>query len=110
MLKYDKKARRPSVEHMYILARFYLWCIERRLVGTSAHAGDARGVQGELRLAALQSEAGRELLQRVGRAPDDLSSIVLVRARGPARRHAKAVLTPDQAASGAHSSRRTAPG
>ncbi|PNH04488.1 hypothetical protein TSOC_009315 [Tetrabaena socialis] len=30
------------------------------------------------RLAALQSPAGRRLLQRSGRAPDDLSSIVLV--------------------------------
>lgn len=33
---------------------------------------------GTFRLAALQSPAGRRLLQRSGRAPDDLSSIVLV--------------------------------
>ena len=31
-----------------------------------------------LRYAALQSEAGKKLLQRCGRAPDDISSIVLV--------------------------------
>ena len=31
-----------------------------------------------LRYAALQSEAGKRLLQRCGRAPDDISSIVLV--------------------------------
>lgn len=30
------------------------------------------------RLAALQSNAGRDLLQQAGRAPDDLSSIVLI--------------------------------
>ncbi|KAL6777460.1 hypothetical protein ACKKBF_B21575 [Auxenochlorella protothecoides x Auxenochlorella symbiontica] len=34
------------------------------------------------RLAALQSEAGRKLLVRVGRAPEDLSSIVLVTQSG----------------------------
>lgn len=31
-----------------------------------------------LRFAALQSPAGRRLLQRAGRAPDDISSVVLV--------------------------------
>ncbi len=67
-------------------------------------------MQGELRLAALQSEAGKELLQRVGRAPDDLSSIVLVRARGAARSRRIAARMPDQAASGARRSRRTAHG
>jgi len=35
---------------------------------------------GKLRFAALQSEAGRNLLIRCGRSPDDLSSIVLVEA------------------------------
>jgi predicted DCC family thiol-disulfide oxidoreductase YuxK len=35
--------------------------------------------RGEFRLAALQSPAGRKLLQRSGRSPDDISSIVLVR-------------------------------
>jgi predicted DCC family thiol-disulfide oxidoreductase YuxK len=34
--------------------------------------------QGRARFAALQSPAGRSLLQRSGRAPDDISSIVLV--------------------------------
>lgn len=33
---------------------------------------------GKLRFAALQSNAGKQLLQRSGRSPDDLSSIVLV--------------------------------
>lgn len=33
---------------------------------------------GAFRLAALQSRAGRELLARCGRSPDDISSIVLV--------------------------------
>lgn len=37
---------------------------------------------GQLRFAALQSPAGRELLRRAGRAPDDISSIVLVEAGG----------------------------
>ena len=35
-------------------------------------------VTGEFRFAALQSETGRALLQRSGRQPDDISSIVLV--------------------------------
>ena len=35
-------------------------------------------MQGLFRLGALQSVAGKELLQRVGRSPEDLSSIVLV--------------------------------
>lgn len=34
--------------------------------------------QGSLRFAALQSNAGKTLLKRSGRAPDDISSIVLV--------------------------------
>ena len=34
--------------------------------------------EGAYRFAALQSPAGRALLQRSGRAPDDISSIVLV--------------------------------
>lgn len=34
--------------------------------------------RGAFRLAALQSAAGRLLLQRAGRRPDDISSIVLV--------------------------------
>lgn len=37
---------------------------------------------GEFRFAALQSAAGRALLQRSGRAPDDISSIVLVERGG----------------------------
>jgi predicted DCC family thiol-disulfide oxidoreductase YuxK len=37
---------------------------------------------GELRFAALQSDAGRTLLQRSGRNPDDISSIVLVEESG----------------------------
>src|SRR5690349_3746918 len=36
--------------------------------------------EGRYRFAALQSEAGRRLLQRSGRHPDDISSIVLVEA------------------------------
>lgn len=36
--------------------------------------------KGNLRLAALQSSAGKQLLQRSGRAPNDMSSIVLVEA------------------------------
>jgi predicted DCC family thiol-disulfide oxidoreductase YuxK len=31
-----------------------------------------------IRYEALQSEAGRKLLRRSGRAPDDISSVVLV--------------------------------
>lgn len=31
-----------------------------------------------IRFEALQSEAGKKLLQRSGRAPDDISSVVLV--------------------------------
>lgn len=38
--------------------------------------------KGGLRFAALHSEAGRQLLRRSGRSPDDLSSIVLVEERG----------------------------
>ncbi|CAI5942605.1 unnamed protein product, partial [Closterium sp. NIES-65] len=38
--------------------------------------------QGRLRFAALQSEAGRALLARSGRSPDDISSIVLVERDG----------------------------
>lgn len=38
--------------------------------------------EAQYRLAALQSEAGRKLLVRVGRAPEDLSSIVLVTQSG----------------------------
>lgn len=38
--------------------------------------------QGVYRFAALQSPAGRALLQRSGRAPDDISSIVLVEREG----------------------------
>lgn len=34
---------------------------------------------GRFRFAALQSDAGRALLRRSGRSPDDISSIVLVR-------------------------------
>ena len=37
---------------------------------------------GRCRFAALQSGAGRDLLQRAGRSPDDISSIVLVEAGG----------------------------
>lgn len=37
---------------------------------------------GNFRLASLQSEAGKRLLQRSGRAPDDISSIVLVEKTG----------------------------
>eukprot|EP00850_Spirogloea_muscicola_P008840 SM000048S16552 [mRNA] locus=s48:452940:454169:+ [translate_table: standard] len=37
---------------------------------------------GKVRFAALQSEAGRALLRRSGRAPDDISSIVLVEKDG----------------------------
>ena len=39
---------------------------------------------GAVRFAALQSAAGRALLQRAGRAPDDISSIVLVEPTGQA--------------------------
>lgn len=34
--------------------------------------------KGDFRLASLQSETGKALLQRCGRKPDDISSIVLV--------------------------------
>ncbi|GFQ07084.1 dcc family protein at1g52590 chloroplastic [Phtheirospermum japonicum] len=34
--------------------------------------------QRNIRFEALQSEAGKKLLQRSGRAPDDISSVVLV--------------------------------
>ena len=37
---------------------------------------------GKLRFAALQSAAGRALLRRAGRAPEDISSIVLVEEDG----------------------------
>ncbi|EFN57530.1 hypothetical protein CHLNCDRAFT_143135 [Chlorella variabilis] len=46
---------------------------------------------GEYRFAALQSNAGRQLLQRSGRQPDDISSIVLVE-RGGSYIKAAAVL------------------
>eukprot|EP00873_Tetraselmis_striata_P037870 jgi/Tetstr1/458134/TSEL_044626.t1 len=38
--------------------------------------------QGSVRFAALQSDVGRALLQRCGRAPEDISSIVLVEEGG----------------------------
>jgi predicted DCC family thiol-disulfide oxidoreductase YuxK len=38
--------------------------------------------EGALRFAALQSDAGKALLRRSGRAPDDISSIVLVEENG----------------------------
>lgn len=34
--------------------------------------------EGKVRFAALQSDAGKQLLRRSGRSPDDISSIVLV--------------------------------
>ena len=40
-----------------------------------------RSPRAGLRFAALQSDAGRALLRRAGRAPDDISSIVLVEER-----------------------------
>ena len=46
---------------------------------------------GAFRFAALQSAVGRALLQRLGRAPDDISSIVLVE-RTAAYRKSEAVL------------------
>jgi predicted DCC family thiol-disulfide oxidoreductase YuxK len=45
-----------------------------------------------LRFAALQSPAGRRLLQRSGRAPDDISSVVLVTADGRAFIESEAVV------------------
>mmetsp|Transcript_35528 Transcript_35528/g.59887 ORF Transcript_35528/g.59887 Transcript_35528/m.59887 type:complete len:224 (+) Transcript_35528:111-782(+) len=41
-----------------------------------------RSPKGKLRFAALQSDAGRALLARCGRSPDDISSIVLVEENG----------------------------
>ena len=53
---------------------------------------DAPGTrQFQFRLAALQSPAGRALLRRAGRAPDDISSIVLVEAGGVAFTKSEAV-------------------
>ncbi len=48
--------------------------------------------QGAFRLAALQSDAGRALLQKCGRHPDDISSIVLVQADGQHFIRSEAVL------------------
>lgn len=48
--------------------------------------------KGAYRLAALQSPAGRALLQRCGRNPDDISSIVLVQANGQHHIRSEAVL------------------
>ena len=48
--------------------------------------------QGLYRFAALQSAAGRKLLQRSGRSPDDISSIVLCEAPGGSYTKASAVL------------------
>lgn len=48
--------------------------------------------EGVYRFAALQSDAGRRLLQRCGRSPDDISSIVLVEAAGGSYTKASAVL------------------
>lgn len=48
--------------------------------------------KGAFRLAALQSQAGRALLQRCGRDPDDISSIVLVQANGQHHIRSEAVL------------------
>ena len=45
-----------------------------------------------LRFAALQSPAGRRLLARAGRSPDDLSSVVLVRADGTAFTQSDAIV------------------
>lgn len=48
--------------------------------------------QGAFRLAALQSSAGSAMLQRCGRHPDDMSSIVLVQADGQHFIRSEAVL------------------
>eukprot|EP00629_Pelagomonadales_sp_RCC1024_P012681 CAMPEP_0119261220 /NCGR_PEP_ID=MMETSP1329-20130426/1354_1 /TAXON_ID=114041 /ORGANISM="Genus nov. species nov., Strain RCC1024" /LENGTH=185 /DNA_ID=CAMNT_0007260741 /DNA_START=209 /DNA_END=763 /DNA_ORIENTATION=+ len=47
---------------------------------------------GKLRFAALQSSVGKALLQRAGREPDDISSIVLASADGSALLKSEAVL------------------
>ena len=60
----------------------YIWSHKLLGVELSACVPTAHlMVQGLFRLAALQSAAGKELLQRVGRSPEDLSSIVLVSKR-----------------------------
>ena len=48
--------------------------------------------KGAFRLAALQSPAGRALLECCGRHPDDISSIVLVQANGKHHIRSEAVL------------------
>lgn len=48
--------------------------------------------EGRFRFAALQSEAGRALLRRAGRSPDDISSIVLVDGQGAAYTKSAAIL------------------
>ena len=47
-------------------------------VNVNAHVSGGPCPSGNLRFAALQSDAGRSLLKRAGRDPDDISSIVLV--------------------------------
>jgi predicted DCC family thiol-disulfide oxidoreductase YuxK len=48
--------------------------------------------KGKFRFAALQSEVGRALLQRGGRSPDDLSSIVLSTKEGNTYTESEAIL------------------
>ena len=47
---------------------------------------------GKARMAALQSDAGRELLEQCGRDPSDISSIVLVESHGKCATKSDAIL------------------
>ena len=60
--------------------------------GVDLALGLDSGARARLRFAALQSPAGQRLLARAGRAPDDISSVVLVKADGRAFIESEAIV------------------
>ena len=60
--------------------------------GVDLALGLDSGARARLRFAALQSPAGQRLLARAGRAPDDISSVVLVKADGRAFIRSEAIV------------------
>lgn len=54
--------KRCFLLHAFVLTFSQVWVVNDRII----------------RFEALQSEAGKKLLMRSGRAPDDISSVVLV--------------------------------
>lgn len=54
--------KRCFLFHAFVFAFSRVWVVNDRII----------------RFEALQSEAGKKLLMRSGRAPDDISSVVLV--------------------------------